>query len=678
MKQSMRHFSHELASIVRNKKVLVSVSAVALIPLLYSFMFLWAFWDPYAKMDVLPVAVVNMDRGASFEGRELSVGKQFTDKLRETPTFEWHFVTQEAAESGLKDHSYYMAIEIPEDFSARATKVLEPNPQPAVFRYIPNESANFLASQIGKSAVERMKAELSAQLTKTYTETLFGSVGKLSDGLVQAADGASKLSDGTKSVESGIEQIDDNLGRLIQGVEPIRAGAAQLGEGAARLNGGLTQVQAAADQLSGGLQQLEAGGRQLALGGSQTEQGAGRLKDGLTAAMQGLEQLKQGTAGVAGALEALAAAQPELAGSPEFVKLAAAAKQTAVGAAAAAAGQQQLVASAAELEAGQHAQAAGLVQLGGKLADARAGSERLAAGVGQLVPGSAELMNGLDVMAEGVTRLADGTAQLNDGAKKLADGAMAVADGSGELSGKLNDASVQTSAIKGSDQLYQAFAQPVAFEERKIAEVPNYGTGFSPYFLSLGLFVGALLLTIVFPVKEPAVAPRSGFSWFFGKLSTMLLVGLVQAVVMAAVVMWGLGLELQNTPMFFVFSILTSWTFMILIQMLVTLLADPGRFVAIVLLILQLTTSAGTFPVELIPDQLRSFSAWLPMTYTVQGYKAVISSGEMGDLWHSAGALGGYIVLTAGITLVYYVLHFRRRGGSLAAAEDMAAGALTA
>lgn len=660
MKKSMRHFSQELASIARSKKVLISVSAVALIPLLYSFMFLWAFWDPYAKMDVLPVAVVNMDKGASFEGKELAVGSQFVEKLKESKNFGWHFVSEKEAQDGLKNHKYYMAIEIPEDFSERATKVLEPNPQPATFRYIPNESANFLASQIGKSAVERIKSELSAQMTATYTETLFGSVGKLSDGLVQAADGAAKLSDGTKSVESGVEQIGQNLGKLSQGVQPLKTGTQQLAAGADKLSAGLNQLQAGTNQLNGGLGQLVTGHQALVQGSAKTEQGADQLNTGLGASAAGLDQLKDGAAGLSSGLQQIVTAMPQLAENPVFAKIVEAGKQVAAGAEAAASAQHQLAAGANQLLQGTKALNTGIGTFDSKLAEAAKGSQTVAAGVNQLVPGGNQLKAGLAQMTGGVDQLASGAAALDEGSKKLTDGALAVASGTGELSGKLKDASVQTSAIKGNDQLYRAFAQPVAFEEQKMAEVPNYGTGFAPYFLSLGLFVGALLLTIVFPVKQPAIAPASGTSWFFGKLGTMLLVGLIQAVVMSAVVMWGLGLELQNVSLFFVFSILTSWTFMILIQMLVSLFADPGRFVAIVILILQLTTCAGTFPVELIPNALQNINAWLPMTYSVKGYKAVISSGQMGDFWGSAGILGIYIVLMAAVTLIYFVVQFRR------------------
>jgi putative membrane protein len=105
----------------------------------------------------------------------------------------------------------------------------------------------------------------------------------------------------------------------------------------------------------------------------------------------------------------------------------------------------------------------------------------------------------------------------------------------------------------------------------------------------------------------------------------------------------------HSVPLFVVFSILTSLAFIALVQFLVTLLGDPGLFVAIIILILQLTTSAGTFPLELIPGALQVFNAFLPMTYSVAGFKAVISSGDFGFMWENAAVLAGFIgVLMAG------------------------------
>lgn len=103
-------FTKEWAAIFKNKKVLISICVIALIPLLYSSMFLWAFWDPYGKLNELPVAVVNMDKGANFEGKELHVGDEFVDKIKESKNFKWDFVSQEKAIQGMDDNKYYMTV----------------------------------------------------------------------------------------------------------------------------------------------------------------------------------------------------------------------------------------------------------------------------------------------------------------------------------------------------------------------------------------------------------------------------------------------------------------------------------------------------------------------------------------------------------------------------------------
>ena len=189
------------------------------------------------------------------------------------------------------------------------------------------------------------------------------------------------------------------------------------------------------------------------------------------------------------------------------------------------------------------------------------------------------------------------------------------------------------------------FASPVKVKTEKMAEVPNYGTGFTPYFLSLGLFVGALLLSIVYPLRDTVGVPKSGFSWFISKFGVLLSVGIIQAVVADVILLFGLGVEVQSIPYFILFSIVTSLAFIALIQCLVTAFGDAGRFIAIITLIIQLTTSAGTFPLELIPKLLQPFNAWLPMTYSVSGLKAVVSSGDFNFMWQNIGILMIFIVV---------------------------------
>lgn len=287
----------------------------------------------------------------------------------------------------------------------------------------------------------------------------------------------------------------------------------------------------------------------------------------------------------------------------------------------------------------------GSSQVTGGLGTLSVGVTKLADGSSQVTTGLGTLNGGLNTMSTGSTQLIDGVNKLTDGSGKVTDGLVKVNDGSGELAEKLGEGAEKTGEVKGTDKTYDMFASPVKVKVEKIAEVPNYGTGFTPYFLSLGLFVGALLLSIVYPLRDTVGVPKSGFSWFISKFGVLLSVGIIQAIVADVILLFGLGVEVQSIPYFILFSIVTSLAFIALIQCLVTAFGDAGRFIAILTLIIQLTTSAGTFPLELIPKFLQPFNAWLPMTYSVSGFKAVVSSGDFNFMWQNIGILMIFIVV---------------------------------
>ncbi|MCR8642077.1 YhgE/Pip domain-containing protein [Paenibacillus sp. N1-5-1-14] len=660
MNKKKRFIAYEWASIVKNKKVLFSVIGVILIPLLYSSMFLWAFWDPYAKLNELPVAVVNLDEGATFNEKKLNVGQDLTDKLKESKDFKWEFVSGEEAHQGMIDQQYYMSIEIPKNFSENATKVLDDKPVQSEIKYIPNESLNFLSSQIGSSAMDKLKGKVGKELTRAYTESLFGQVTTLSDGLVKAADGAKKLSDGSKKVEDGIMQIDSNLLKLTEGTQPLKSGVSDLLAGANKLNGGTNQLKQGTGQLAGGLDQLAQGGKQLSTGAGQMKDGIGSLQTGLNGSVDGINKLNTGAKGLKEGLEAMAKANPQLASSPEFKQLLGAAGMVSGGVDNLLTGQQKLAAGANQLAGASNGLVAGADTLSGKLAEASVGAKTVDAGVQGLQAGSGQLKDGLAKLSGGVSALSDGSTQLKEGSSKLSEGMGTVVSGQDELSGKLAEAADKTSSIKANDSNFDMFADPVGVAVEKNGAVPNYGTGFAPYFLSLGLFVGALMLTIVYAMKQPAIAPSSSFSWFIGKFGVMLVVGALQALFADLILLGGLKLEVQNVGLFILLSLVTSWTFMAILQFLVTAFNDVGRFIAILLLIIQLTTSAGTFPIELIPDALQPLGKLVPMTYSVSGFKAVISSGQYGDFWSNMFVLIGWIVAMGGLTWMTLKVHMKK------------------
>lgn len=717
-------FLKEFSAIIKNKKLLIPIIAVMFIPVLYSGMFLWAFWDPYDHLDDLPVAIVNEDAGAVLEGNELHLGNDLVDNLKESKDFNFQFVDKEEAYKDLNDQQYYMLVEIPKDFSKNATTLLEDKPQKMNLIYVPNESYNFLSAQIGGTAVEKIKASLSEKVTETYAETMFDKVGELADGIGQASDGALQISEGAADLKDGSKTLHEKLELLANksiefnnGVSTASKGSKEMAEGAKSLSEGLGKLAGGQSELRNASDQLKAGSEDLSAGVTQTKEGILTVKEKLPVMIDGTEQLENGANTLSSSLEQWQTEAQKLSGgtalleqrlqgilsqlpegSPEKAELQTALAQLKTGSAQLAESAGKLSSGGAELsqrmgqlKAGQQQLQQGINQLAQGTAELENGSLKLVqghkdfdagmetfaqkfgeaqAGADRLAGGAADLSGGLGKLTQGSASFADGSKQLEAGAGKVAEGNSQIYEGSSELANKLADGAENASSVNASDKTYNMMANPVEIDNEKITEVPNYGTGFAPYFLSLGLFVGALLLSIVFPLREPAGVPRSGFSWFASKFGILAGIGIIQGLIAAMILLLGLGLEVQSVPLFLLFTILTSLTFIALIQFFVTVMGDPGRFAAIIILILQLTTSAGTFPLELIPNALQPISSYLPMTYSVSGFKAVISSGNFDFMWENAVILLSFGALFIAGSFVYFTAMHKKRFAAAAEQTD--------
>ncbi|MBJ7965185.1 MULTISPECIES: YhgE/Pip domain-containing protein [Bacillus cereus group] len=816
----------EFTEIIKSKKILIPIIAVLFVPILYAGMFLWAFWDPYKQLDDLPVAVVNLDKGAVFDGKPIEVGKGLVDNLKDNTSFKWEFVSEKEAENGMEGRKYYMLVRIPDDFSSNATTLLKDDPKPLNLEYIPNESLNFLSSQIGGTAIEKIKGEVSSTLTKTYAEKMFDSIQDVSKGLADGAEGANKLHDGSSELHDGSSKVTDGLhtlqgksGEMKDGAQKLADGSNKLVDGSGKVTDGLNTLSSITGEMQKGISELRDGSEKVTNGLSLLASKTGELKTGTTELSNGMEKLvggqiqlekgsqeiqkglqeldskvkisaagleemqakvptilnkvnekidgaeknvnqlngfTQSTAGDAkNAAQDVANLQKQIESLPKEYQeqlqpyITNAAKSTATvqqKVAVVSGGTKQLNEEVNQLKGEINQKASemqnklpnsggintltdgitklmnaqnefvskfhgfgeglnnakvgannlnkasdqlidGVTQLAdgsskvtGGLGTLSAGANQMSGGITQLTDGSSQvttglgtLNGGLNQMSTGSTQLIDGVNKLADGSGKVTDGLVKVNDGSGELAEKLGEGAEKTGEVKGTDKTYDMFASPVKVKTEKMAEVPNYGTGFTPYFLSLGLFVGALLLSIVYPLRDTVGVPKSGFSWFISKFGVLLSVGIIQAIVADVILLFGLGVEVQSIPYFILFSIVTSLAFIALIQCLVTAFGDAGRFIAIITLIIQLTTSAGTFPLELIPKFLQPFNAWLPMTYSVSGLKAVVSSGDFNFMWQNIGMLMIFIVVLSLGTIASLTLMHKRQFKNVAENQSVEA-----
>ncbi|OLS41128.1 YhgE/Pip domain-containing protein [Bacillus sp. MRMR6] len=704
-------FFAELKSILFNRKTLIPVIAILFIPVLYAGMFLWAFWDPYVHLSDLPVAIVNQDEGAVLEGEQLNLGGDLVKKLEESKTFDFHIVDRDEGYQGLESQKYYMVVELPKDFSKNATTLLEDQPQKLEMKYVPNEGANFLTAQIGETAVKEIKAEISKQIIATYSETIFDKIGDMADGLAQASDGAGQLSDGTAELDNGVDQIKTNLETLAsksiefeQGVKSAATGSNDLAKGTAQISQALEEIDAKLPQLVTGTEEAQLGAEQIKaeLPGRIAAEVDHKLKGSSEKLNGGIDQFEvQLGAGLSSQVADQMIAQQ----TAKMQELAGALIENGVPAETVSeimAQQQQAAPTKSEVEQqisqaiqpGLHqgftqfktevnGQLLGSVnglegqlkqqtdpvfnQLIAGLGEISSNQAKLQQGIHQLAEGSSAVKNGADSLTSGMGQLSAGAGQLADGSGKLAEGSKSLKDGSEkltagntELNEKLAAGAEGAKSVQADDNTYDMMGEPVTVEKQEINTVPNYGTGFSPYFISLGLFVGALIISIVYQLKEPAIQPQSALQWFLSKLGMIAIIGVIQAVLVDVILLVGLDIQVQSVPLFIVTSMITSMVFVTLIQMLVTTMADAGRFVAILILIIQLTTSAGTFPLVLIPEALQPLNAFFPMTYTVQAFKAVISSGDFHYMWQNNLILLTCMLGFMLVTFSYFAFSFKR------------------
>ncbi len=705
-------FKAELTTILSNRKVLIPIIAILFIPVLYAGMFLWAFWDPYKYLGDLPVAIVNQDEGAELNGAQLQIGDDLVKNLKKSHTFDFDIVDKKQGYQGLEDQKYYILVEIPSDFSKNATTLLEEKPQKLAINYVPNEGANFLSAQIGETAMKEIKAEISKQLVTTYSESIFEKVTEMAGGLGKASDGANQLNDGSAKLNEGASQIKENLavlaGKSIEfnvGVHSAATGSGELANGSAAINQGLAEIDGKLPQLVTGTAKAQAGAKQM------KEQLPAGIAAGISSQLSGsTEKLNTGInqfeSQLSAGLSAQIADQMIAQQTAKMQELAAALVANGVPAETVQAIMaQQTAPTNAEVEQ-QVAQAItpGLhqgftqfkSQVNGQLLGAATGLEeqlkkqtdpafdQLIGGIGEINDNQAKLQSGIHQLYEGSATLNAGASQLTAGMGDLSDGADKIADGTGklaegstelqagseqlqqgtaELNEKLAAGADAASSVKADEDTFDMMGEPVKVDKNEINTVPNYGTGFAPYFVSLGLFVGALIISIVFAMREPAVQPASAAQWFAGKLGVITIIGVIQALLVDFVLLVGLGIEVKSLPLFMVTSIITSMVFVTLIQMLVTTMGDVGRFIAILILIMQLTTSAGTFPLVLIPEGLQPFNAFFPMTYTVQAFKAVISSGDIAYMWQNNAVLLLYMAGFMVVTFTYMTIIFKRNQG---------------
>ena len=312
----------EWKAIFKKPTFIIVMIGVSLIPALYNIIFLSSMWDPYGQVSDLPVAVVNNDKEASYNGNSMSIGKDMVSNLKENKTLDFHFVDEEEGKKGLENGDYYMVVTLPSDLSEKAASILTDYPEQMQIDYQTSSGHSFIASKMSDSAMTQLKQNVSTNVTETYTKALFNKMVDLKDGMSQAASGSEKLTDGANQLvtgsqtlttnlhsladssltfSNGTEQFTKELSAYVSSVEQLHLGLGNFNSGLVTYTGAVSQLYTGVESYTGGVSQLNAGLNQFSSGVSAYTNGVGNLATGSNqlsnqsaTLRMGMEQLSEG------------------------------------------------------------------------------------------------------------------------------------------------------------------------------------------------------------------------------------------------------------------------------------------------------------------------------------------------------------------------------------------------
>ncbi|WP_169165042.1 YhgE/Pip family protein [Cellulomonas taurus] len=546
-----------------------------------------------------------------------------------------------------------------------------------------------LADGTGKLADGTGRLANGTQQLADGTGQLADGTAQLADGTMQLADGSQRLSDGAAQLSTGIGtaasgattlaqksvELSDGAGTAASSAATLAGGAQQLSDGVDQLAATLGPVAAALPDVSTGLSDL---GSQLLALADRTEAGgdtatADALRTAVADVQQTTEPLTSATLDPSALATLVDGAHQVRDGSAQLSTglgtLSSGASQLSTGA-------QQLADGTGTAASAAATVAEGAATLDGKIDLLSSSTGTLNAKVGTLdssvdtLNSSAGTLNssmgtldskvgtldsGAQELASGAATLADGTSTLADGSAQLADGSDQMIDGSQQLADKLSDGAAQLPNDDEATRTQRAdtIATPVRADDRDVASSATMGEGFAPFFIPLALFVGGLITWLLLrPLPNRALAtPVAGWRIALSGYAPALLIGVAQVAVLLAVVHLGLGLSWSTAIGTFAFTVLVAAAFLAVQQMLTAVLGSAAGKVAIIaLLMIQLTSASGTYPVETTPEIFRAMHPYLPMTYAITGLRELLTGGTEGRLWWSVVVLIAFTVGSLAVT----------------------------
>lgn len=614
MQRIVHDFIKDIASLRHAPARLLLLIGLILLPSAYAWINILSIWNPYDNTSQLKVAVVNDDHGARMQGHIINIGRQTIKQLHRNHQLDWQFVSDSQAQNLLREEKCYAIISIPANFSEKIASILSNQPQQPVINFTVNEKMNAIAPKLTANGASTLTSQISAAFVKQFSSALFHT-----------------LHDGGFALQQDLPLLKKAKMDLFK-LEQLLPEMATIGDAAIRLDQLFDELEHTHHELAmlkGQAGQIKQMNDQLDKFSSQLP----AMKDALnqfaalntmTNDLSSLQELtKRLTDSLQAAESAIGRAGSAAYSDPQTMKQLALSNN-------------QLAAAAHQIQSITPAIDALSLQWTTLMNSVSADNQPInyAQWPDNLQKATALLQHALPSISNDLTE-ADALfrSKQSNAARIVHQAAIFARSDLPALSLNIRKAAQKIRAFDSKVDLNEVIrllllnpqresdflSHPVRLKEHRLFPIPNYGSAMAPFYTTLSLWVGVTLLISLLPIMRLSLTRKhaAARTRFFSRLLAFITIGFMQALIISLGDLYLLHIYTVNSLLFFLTCLLCDLVFVVLIYTLVALFGTVGKGITIILLVLQISSSSGTFPVRMTSPFFETISPALPFTYAI-------------------------------------------------------------
>lgn len=698
MKRAFEIFRRDINRLSHNMVAMIVTIGVCLIPSLYAWFNIAANYDPYANTGNIKIAVANADKGTENELiGELNVGEEIVQNLKKNDSLGWKFTDEKNAVQGVKSGKYYAAIVIPEDFSSSFVSILSGDMKQPQFEYYLNEKKNAIAPKVTGTGASTIQEQVNEEFIAAAAGSVSKILGQTAEQMGTQVDTVQEsLIAKMQTAEENLEEYQvvlENLNKTIDGSDDLINGTQEtldalkraVASGAKSMNNGtdiLASVRNSVGALSVGLSDgLTQGADALSGISSAVGTDLGKLNEKVQnvnekigntiTSMQDLISKNEEI------LTVLRELDNQVPGNPlsEIIEKLETENQR----------HKEILKN---LQTGNNSignavntsvqglnQIASVIQDGQKnLQTSRASFEKnVLPSLNQSLDSFAQLSGKVSGVLAGVEPSAEQLKNVTGDLKQTLSDTKTAMESTKEalddVQKKLNTAITDLGALQSSDiylslkeltkkdtgEVAEFMHSPVQLETKSFYRVENYGSAMAPFYTNLAIWVGGIVLIAIFKMevdKDEKIKSFTVTQGYFGRWILYITTGLIQALIICLGDIYLLKIQCKNPAAFVFAGLFASFVYVNLIYALSITFKHIGKALSVILVILQIPGSAGTYPIEMTPAFFQFVHPLLPFTYGINAMREAIAGIYGMHYWKNILCLAVFLPIALGIGLL--------------------------